>query len=606
MKRLLLLLFTCLPTFLFADIITIEQAQNIALKFFNNSGQTRSGNAQIQMVWDGEDGKTRNNQEPTFYVFNRTDYPGFVIVSGDDVAMPIIGYSLKNSFKTEGMPSNIKSWFQGIREEINYARQSGTKAATTRNTEVGNVEVQLETALWNQEAPYNDLCPEFETGKTVTGCVATAVAIVMRYHQWPEKGIGTLPGYTYNDYNKISRTIPDQPLGHTYEWDKLPLSHIKSDASEETKQAIAQLMYDCGVMSEMAFNTAKNGGSGTTSEKALSGLINYMQYSTSAYIQYRQFYPADAWHEKIKKDIREVGPVLYGGSNSKEEGHQFILDGYTDNNYFGVNWGWSGSCNGYYLLSALEPNDQGVGGNSGGGFSENQSAILGLKKAEDGDKANEVILYFSGTSSSGDRTFNGLTSDTDNYQENVPFKIQFGFIGNFGINNFNGKVSLALYDKDNNFKQFITNERMVITNLEPYTGTGYYDIPCIITEKIQTEDYIAGVYKSDLDESDKWNIIYGSEELVWKIIVKEREKTLEEQTSFYYNRTERIIKLNTYINVNYVLSDSNGSQILSGTTEESTEISIDTKTLQAGSYTLEMSKGEDSISIKFIIGNKEK
>lgn len=148
------------------------------------------------VVADGfhsEDLVTRSSvQSPAYYVFDNTGGPGFVIVAGDDVAMPVLGYSFEHEFSKDNLPANLKAWLEYMRDEVNEARRSGAKAesAVTRawsQVEVGTPVVELETAKWNQMEPYNLLCPIVGGESTYTGCTATAVAIVMRYHQWPEK-----------------------------------------------------------------------------------------------------------------------------------------------------------------------------------------------------------------------------------------------------------------------------------------------------------------------------------------------------------------------------------------------------------------------------------
>lgn len=601
MRKLVLLVLTLFTTVAFAENISVEKAQEMATDFFRKNAQTRNATPQLQMVYDGEEAGTRTSSHAAYYVFNRTDQPGFVIVAGDDVAMPILGYSFESNFQVEGMPENIRYWMQGLRSQINEARSNGYNTApTTRAADIGEVVVKLETAKWNQEAPYNALCPEINGEKTVTGCVATAVAIVMKYHQWPEKGIGTLPAYTSKDNKGNEIEIPERALGHTYNWSAMPMTYDEN-SSEEANNEVATLMYDCGVMSKAGYGLTVNGGTGAATENAFMGLINHMQYSKKTTLIYREWYRDDAWHNTLKESIKKDGPVLYAGSNDKQEGHQFVLDGYTTTNFFSVNWGWSGLCDGYYLLSGLEPNQQGIGGNSGGGFSKYQSAIVGLKKAEENEIPAEELVLISGTANGSMDYYNGLSADTEDFQTNVPFKMSVCFMANVSSQPFTGVVILSLFDKEGNKKEDITNELLSIESLEFGYGTGVTEWECIITKEIEEFDYIAASYKGM--NSNEWKRLYGGEDVVDELIVKLPDNSVEEETSFSYNKADKIITLETLADVNYQLTAADGSQVASGvTTVENKVISIDTKTLNAGTYKLTLVKGDSQKEVSFVVG----
>ncbi len=595
------LICTLLGGNLFAENISVQEAQKKANDFFMKNAWTRSINPQLQLVYDGEEAGTRSEHAPAFYVFNRTDEPGFVIVAGDDVAMPILGYSFESRFQSDGMPDNIRFWMQGLRTQINEARSKGyPTSATTRATDIGEVVMKLETAKWNQEAPYNALCPEINGEKTVTGCVATAVAIVMKYHQWPEKGIGTLPAYTSTDSKQNKIEIPERALGHTYNWNAMPMTYDEN-SSEEANNEVATLMYDCGVMSKAGYGLAVDGGTGAATENAFDGLVTYMQYTQSATLLYREWYKDNVWHNMLKESLQKDGPILYAGSNDKQEGHQFVLDGYTTTDFFSINWGWSGLCDGYYLLSGLEPNQQGVGGNSGGGFIKFQSAIVGLKKASENDQPAEQLILIAGTADGTNDYYKGLSADTEDFQTNVPFKMDLCFVANVSAQPFTGVVTLSLFDKEGNKKEDIIKELLGIKDLKYGYGTGVTDLECLITKEIEDFDYIAASYKGA--NSNEWKRLFGGDDVVSEIIVKVPDNSVQEETSFSYNKADKIIKLTTLADVSYKLTAADGSEATSGTTTADNKvISIDTKTLNAGIYKLTLIKGDSKKEVSFVVG----
>ena len=303
MRCTLLFLFILLTSRLLADNVTAEQAHALATDFFKTNVQTRNTSAspRLQLVWDGEDLSTRSTGNlPAFYVFNNTDRKGFVIIAGDDVSMPVLGYSFTDNFVVDGMPSNLKSWMNGLKEQINRARETGLNASDVvskawrglSDMATGDVVKQYETAKWDQISPYNFLCPEINRIRTVTGCVATAVAILMRYYQWPDVGTGTLPAYNYTAHingREISQTVPERTLGNTYAWNNMPLEYDWS-SSEVTENEVATLMYDCGVMAQAEFNIASAGGTGAATLTAVRGLAEYMKYDKSMLCLRREWY----------------------------------------------------------------------------------------------------------------------------------------------------------------------------------------------------------------------------------------------------------------------------------------------------------------------------
>lgn len=608
-RSLLLLLCALLPAWLLADNIPVGQAQSLASDFFKSHVQTRNASPQLQLVWDGEEAGTRSQQDAAFYVFNRTDAPGFVIVSGDDVAMPILGYSLTETFQADNMAPNLKSWMQMYRKEINDARRAGLKASAatrsawqTRATDAGNVVKQLTTAKWNQSAPYDRLTPEINGRKSATGCVATAMAIVMKYHNWPPKGVGTLSEYTYKDSEKNSHTIPGHELGHEYQWDKMLMEYVEGEYTDEEADAVAQLMYDCGIMMKMQYNLDGYGSSGAYSHEIAPAMIEYMQYDLGTGYLQSDWYNATGWMNLMRAELDANRPIIYGGSNDRGEGHQFVFDGYTDTDYFSVNWGWGGLADGYYLLSALDPEEQGTGGNSGGGFIKNQSAVIGIQPIQKDSKPFEALFLMKGQSTDGDMLY-GLKPDTKDIKQNEPFNMQFGFIMNVGNEPFNGVAILSLYDKDGKFKQHICEE-LEIVDLPYGSGTGYAAVPCEITDKIEPLDYIVANYHNN--ETTEWQRLYGDEKTTDLVVVKEVDGSLENNCKFAYSKADKIITITTLPDISYSLKASDGVEATQGVTDESGVISIDTKALAAGTYQLTMVKDEFTQKvISFVIGKNE-
>lgn len=604
MKHILFVLCSLLPSLLFADNVTVEQAQSLAVNFFKASAQTRSGSPRIQLVWNGEEANTRTIGEPAFYVFDRTDQEGFVIVSGEDVTLPVLGYSFENRFKEKNIPVNLKGWLAELRRQINDVRKKNitTSVRAAQSWEnvsvsIGTVEKKLTTAKWNQDNPYNKYCPYINSQRAVTGCVATALAIVMRYHQWPDKGIGALSDYSY-EYRNVKRTQTGHSLGHTYNWNNMPLTSYRSDWTTQEQNAVAQLIFDCGVMSK-AMYTAEETGAPT--REAVLGLLTHMKYGKGAKLLRREWYPDAEWVRMLKREIATNGPVLYAGTTSDNEGHQFVLDGYTNKDYFSVNWGWSGSCDGYYLISALNPTTPGIGG--GYEFNYYQSAVFDLKKEDGNSRYENFLVLGAGTSSSDGKHYNGLATTETDFQLGKNFTVSACYCFNMGFNIFNGEGVLSLVDRNGVWKEDISG-KLPFENLGTDLGRGWPRVSCRITQPLATGDRIWLRYRTtDPDSPSDWQRMLAYEGVVSEIIVK--EPGIEETASLSYNKKDKIILLKTISEVTYKLTLGTVQKLSGKTTDSNLEVRIDTSALALGIYKLTLEKGSDKKELSFIIGNQE-
>lgn len=247
----------------------------MAASFLNTSLQSRASGPALQMVLNSENlpSLSERNAAPAYYVFDDTSGKGFVIVSGDDAVRPILAYSFEEDFPQGTLPPNLQEWLKHVRREINDARRNNLQPETSvtqawNNLRAGNVVVELETARWNQAEPYNQLCPTYNGMNTYTGCTATALAIAMRYHQWPGRGVGTLPAYTTGSYGIRVNSIP---LGHPYQWDLMPLDYTTGNTLDE-RNAVATLMRDCAVMLQSDFGPVGSIGTSASTQSIPTGL----------------------------------------------------------------------------------------------------------------------------------------------------------------------------------------------------------------------------------------------------------------------------------------------------------------------------------------------
>ena len=360
MKKRILTLVLLLLTAIFtaeANPVDMNTAREVAVKFVNaNTQMPLRGSDDLQLVTT----YNLSRGDAAFYVFNTPN--GFVIVSADDCATPILGYSEEGQFDTEDVPIQLQDYLQDFVEQIQYGIENHLEAdeATARQWElvrtVGHLSGQrattvvepLITSNWGQGCYYNNCCPENPNGPcghAIVGCVATAYAMIMRYWGYPSIGKGsftyTPPGYPTLMVN----------FGATqYDWENMP--NWLSDASTSAQvNAVATLMWHCGVAASMQYGVS---ASGTSSIFVAPALLNYFDYSDDLSLVYKYDYSDEEWLTMLK-DCLDLGrPIYYSGSGSSG-GHAFVCDGYDARDMFHFNWGWYSSHNGYYALGALTP-----------------------------------------------------------------------------------------------------------------------------------------------------------------------------------------------------------------------------------------------------------
>lgn len=389
----------------FAGVVGKDAAAEYAESFLNHGIKTNSTRVSAPMKLVRE--------TPTYYIYNKPE-GGWVIMSAEDSVEPILAFSETGSIDISKLSDNFEWWMSGISKEIEAVRELGLPrlASWDNVAPTATVIKKYETAKWDQLNPYNLQCPTINGSRAYTGCVATAASIVCRYHEWPQSVTGTTTPYWYevesgeivfsNPNNSKYRSMAARTITGTYDYSLMPLTYTNS-ASTAQKNAVADLMADIGYSCFMMYGGASDGGSGAYTEYLVDALINFFGYKNTAVLRTRSRYSDSSWISMLKAELDSNGPIIYGGSDPSGGGHQFIFDGYRDDNYFSVNWGWSGDANGYFLITKL-------GGTSVGyTFSQYQDAVLGLTpdgKAEAGPTAAEIA---AATSLSYDRTTGALS-----------------------------------------------------------------------------------------------------------------------------------------------------------------------------------------------------
>ena len=496
--RISAILLTIAPIWLFAEPIDSLDAKQVASVFMRNmaeqSGAKSGGGTNFQCLKVGN-----------IFILNDAN-GGWTLVAADDCVRPILAYSPNGEFTIENISPATKAWFDNYNEQIAQAvshhnadvhkEWEQLRNGDNRSKSTQYVVEPLIKTKWNQRPLYNNDCPTVDGENTLTGCVATAMAQVMNYWQWPKKGQG------FHEYKSQNCGTVASIFGLLeYDWNNMP-EQLNEYSSESNVDAVASLMYDCGVSVEMNYGVD---GSGITNlDKVKDAMVKYFKYSSNMTLESKDGYTDEEWMDKLINELNSKRPILYYGFGDGG-GHAFICDGYDANDYFHFNWGWSGYCDGYYLINKLEPTD-GIGqsgSNSSGTYNENQSAYFDVKPLY---TAKEYDLQvYDGNLQAFDKYGNLLAFNEINtlwLGDDSYFHVK---ISNYGDIDFSGSFAVAVFDWDDRFVS-ISNEVHFDLQSDYYT-TNDMEFKIDGTFNYSTDKYYiaAIVYKDDYTED--WTVV---------------------------------------------------------------------------------------------------
>jgi len=437
----------------FGAPVNFEKAQGIAQKHLE---RTQRGS------------KIKSTQKPQMRTFATVAAPyfvvekegdGFVIISGDDIAVPILGEVDRGSFDKENMPPALLWLLETYERQIEEAVKNGeTQDKKTRQlweqAEQASVSFTapsypstLLSTKWAQGEPYNLQCPIDVTQRSVAGCVATAMAQIMNYWKHPAYGIGASEAYNTKTRN-IS--IPSVSFDTFYDYASMLDSYTASSGTAAQRDAVSKLMYHCGVSVKMDYTSA---GSGVYSREAATALTKYFDYDSSILFIQRQnssSISANDWKDLILGQMENHSPVYYSGTDAGRGGHAFIIDGYNDvSDQFHLNWGWGGNYNGFFALTALNPDTY--------EFSDQQSMIINIMPNQGGNPPSQIKVS----------SFDVSTTETS-VNANITAKINYGA-------GFSGKIGMALMS-GNTVSIVLDSVNYSISNNNYNSTTGMYAV----------------------------------------------------------------------------------------------------------------------------------
>lgn len=383
MRRIFTLVLSLLAVAVIANPVDKKTAEQVAVNYYAHYAPASITDYSVNGILENAtDGMT------TIYTFTFKS-GGFVLVAADDASIPVLGYSHSGVIDAEVYNPAAQAWIENYGREIAALSASRTDNSATRplwdnilnkNMEREIMDVNpLVTTTWDQGCYYNAQCPVEagagfgSCGRAWTGCVATTMSVLMKYHSWPASGVGS-HSYMHPTYGMQSANFG----AATYNYAAMPNNVTTANA------AVATLMYHAGVSVNMQYGAS---GSGAYSEDVPFALVNYFKFASTTELKAKTNYPVMAdWYTLLRTELDAARPVYYAGSSTASGGHAWICDGYRmSDNKFHFNWGWSGSYNGYFAIGSLNP-----GGNN---FNDDNRAIVGIQP---GDNPVSWIIQNSG------------------------------------------------------------------------------------------------------------------------------------------------------------------------------------------------------------------
>ena len=377
---LLFLLLMAMPVL--AENRSFRQAREIAERHAAKNG----AHIGLQSV---KRAKVLNKQQSTtssrgYYVFPHDGNCGYTIVSGDDRMPEIVGYSTTDTYSEENMPDGMKHLMQAYEAMATALANGDAKVerclaekealaadSTYRQPRVAPL---LADVAWGQSEPYNNLCPMYDgQRRTVTGCVATAMAQLMMYYKYPQTLKSDIPAYQTKSYQL---DMPSVSAGERYDWDNMLPQYSGSAYTAAQANAVAKLMYHCGLSFE-----ADYGPSSTSAWCRPNVLVKYWGYDPDVIRPlYREKFSLREWTAILDAELQALRPVYYRGCSTTSGSHAFLCDGADGNGLYHINWGWSGWSNGYFDITVLNSDYSGAESATApaDGFNYTCSMIVGI------------------------------------------------------------------------------------------------------------------------------------------------------------------------------------------------------------------------------------
>ena len=457
---------------------SFQQAQAIAERQAALQGiimdQQQVSKARKQYLLNGS---SSSETATSYYVFDNGADKGFTIVSGDDELPEIVGYSAHGNsehlMKTEGCAAFLKAYqkfvaafTQGDAKARKILAEQRALKADGRYQQP-KIDPLLGDIAWNQETPYNKMCPKYEGSElSVTGCVATAMAQVMMYYKYPKELKADIPAYT-TATNKLKVNAISK--GEEYDWGNMLPTYTEEEYNTTQANAVAKLMFHCGAAVQMDY------GDSSGALLRPEDMSTYFGYDADLLQEvYRSVYTLAEWKKILDRELEAKRPIIYGGVASHENGHQFVCDGSDGEGLYHINWGWSGDSDGYFDITLLDPDVRGTGaGTSADGYNRDCSVIIGIAPdngIKDEPLVKEHSLYADAYEDHRKCTI--TNGERKNASEQFSLTVTPVF-SNPTHNKFEGLVALGIRNEDGSYTPITQRKKVAMEAMEP---DGEYEI----------------------------------------------------------------------------------------------------------------------------------
>ena len=471
-----------------AALVSPEEAQQIAQEYMRSQksyiGRRSPARLQLQDVR-----RKVNSEEAAYYVFG-TEEAGFVFVSADDQARPILGHVHEGTYDERRIPRNMRAWLTFLTEELSNIPNSqlDRPRKALQHTPVDPL-LEIEGIRWDQSEPYNNACPEKDGVRCPTGCVATAAAQIMRYYKYPAKGRGS-HSYVWN-----GETLSSNFGQHTYNWDYI-LADYSGSYTQTQADEVALLMSDVGIALEMDYSP---GASSSNDFIAALSMVEHFRFDSAMQMLYMNDMGSEAFEKRVAKELKAKRPVMMSGRTDSDSGHEFICDGVNSDDLFHINWGWGGWYNGDFALTALYPDGQGIGGAlQGEGYTHDVRALVGLQP----DKGNSPVPQIEVESMI-------IPEGKTSFGRQEEFSIQMNELWNMGIFPWTGYLGFVVYDEDDDIvSEFWADDYAITMNM--LNGYTYYTSASnVLSSKVKSGTYtIVAAYTFSLNNKEWIPITY--------------------------------------------------------------------------------------------------
>ena len=454
---------------------SFQQAQAIAERQAALQGiimdQQQVSKARKQYLLNGS---SSSETATSYYVFDNGSDKGFTIVSGDDELPEIVGYSAHGNsehlMKTEGCAAFLKAYqkfvaafTQGDAKARKILAEQRALKADGRYQQP-KIDPLLGDIAWNQETPYNKMCPEYKGSKlSATGCVATAMAQVMMYYKYPTELKADIPAYT-TATNKLKVNAISE--GEKYDWANMLPTYTEGEYNTTQADAVAKLMFHCGAAVQMDY------GPSSGALVRPEDMSTYFGYDADLLQKvYRSVYTLAEWKKILDRELEAKRPILYGGFASNEDGHLFVCDGSDGEGLYHINWGWSGYSDGYFDITLLDPDVRGTGaGTSADGYNRDCSVIIGIAP-DNGSKDEPLVKEHSlyADAYEDHRKCTITNGERKNASEQFSLTVTPVF-SNPTYNKFEGLVALGIRKDDGSYTPITQSSKLKFNAMDPEKG----------------------------------------------------------------------------------------------------------------------------------------